>query len=67
MGRQSPCILLLCMSGESTIGRRPSPLGMLLQVDLLSATTSPTNKALTAIWGVIGFAAALALHVLQPG
>jgi hypothetical protein len=40
---------------------------MLLQVDLLSATTSPTNKALTAIWGVIGFAAALALHVLQPG
>ncbi len=38
-----------------------------LQVDLLSATTAPANKAIAIFWGVGGFAAALALHVLQPG
>lgn len=38
-----------------------------LQVDLLSATTSPANKAMAVFWGLAGFAAALALHVLQPG
>jgi hypothetical protein len=38
-----------------------------LQVDLLSSTTSPSNKALAVFWGLGGFAVALALHVLQPG
>lgn len=38
-----------------------------LQVDLLSSSTSPSNKVLAMFWGVGGFAAALALHVLQPG
>lgn len=37
------------------------------QVDLLSPTTSPANKAIACFWGLAGFAAALALHVLQPG
>ncbi|EFN53717.1 expressed protein [Chlorella variabilis] len=41
-------------------------LTMLAQVDLLSSTTSPSNKALAVFWGLGGFAAALALHVLQP-
>ena len=66
-GRYSPCVLQLCMCGGITCLSAPVAFGMPLQVDLLSATTSPTNKALAAIWGVIGFAAALALHVLQPG
>lgn len=33
----------------------------------MSATTSPANKAMAIFWGAGGFAAALALHVLQPG
>jgi len=37
------------------------------QVDLASSTTSPGNKALAVVWGILGFSAALALHVLQPG
>lgn len=42
-------------------------LAMLAKVDLLSGDTSPTNKVLAAAWGLLGFGAALALHVLQPG
>lgn len=38
-----------------------------LQVDLLSPTTSPSNKVIAVFWGLAGFAVALALHVLQPG
>lgn len=46
--------------------RHPAPLPP-WQVDVLSATTSPANKGLALIWGLVGFAAALAVHVLQPG
>lgn len=40
---------------------------MLAQVDLLSGTTAPADKAVAVLWGTGGFAASLALHVLQPG
>ena len=63
-GSLAPCdnqAVPACLPGPGSL---PSPC---LQVDLLSATTAPANKALAIFWGACGFAAALALHVLQPG
>ena len=50
-----------CVSDASALPRAPA------QVDLLSSTTSPSNKVLAVFWGLGGFAVALSVHVLQPG
>ncbi|PRW33554.1 hypothetical protein C2E21_7717 [Chlorella sorokiniana] len=74
------CTTAVGLAAERVLDWPPSPwsqlmagglifttLSVLAKVDLLSATTAPANKAIAIFWGVGGFAAALALHVLQPG